>query len=377
MTTKSFEQLIDDIYEAPLAADTWMSVAPALQEHLGAPVALFLADVGGVKLLGDAGPVSGAEMKDYAEHLWREDRAMAALRAAPPGEIIVDSHLISDRERRGSKFYNDLLGCNGLERGLYASVAHGKDGLMFIAAQRSARVGDYDLAEIGAMKRVVPHLGRSYRTWLRMREAGLQRQAALDAMEHMTLGIALVDETGKLHFANRVAEEEMSDGALTVLNGRVTCRSGKAAQHLRRAIRGAGRQKHPIAERVILDGVGGPSSSLLVAPVRDEAMAGLHRGNLAMLLLSRGEPKPVEEAALGRLYSLTAAEARLLAALVEGERLPAYARRQGIAVTTVKTHLKSLFDKVGERRQADLIRRAVSDPFLRVASSQNAPTALD
>ncbi len=370
MSRQSFEQLIDSIYEVPLSADGWMSLAPALQEHLGAPVALFLAGPADVRLLGDAGPVSGPEMHDYADHLWREDRAMAALQSAPPGQVIADSQLVSDRERRTSRFYNDLLGANGLERGLYASVARGKDGLMFIAAQRSAFAGDYDLAEVGAIRRIVPHLRRSYRTWLRIREAELQRGTALDAMEHVTLGIALVDEAGKLHFANRVAEHEMSKGALTVAHGRVTCRSSHAAHALRAAVRAAARQKRAIAQRVIVgDGEGPSPLSVLVAPVRDQATAGLHPSNLAMLLIGRRELNAVEEVALGTAYGLTPAEARLLAALVDGERLPTYARRHGIAVTTAKTHLKALFDKVGERRQADLIRRAVSDPFLRSGST--------
>lgn len=62
-------------------------------------------------------------------------------------------------------------------------------------------------------------------------------------------------------------------------------------------------------------------------------------------------------------FNLTPAEARLLSALVEGERLTDYAGRIGIKTTTAKTHLRGLFAKTGETRQADLIRRAISDPF--------------
>jgi DNA-binding CsgD family transcriptional regulator len=261
-----------------------------------------------------------------------------------------------------------------LDRGLYASIGRGSDGLMFMAAQRSARAGDYDLAEIGALRKVVPHLRRSYRTWLRIRKAELQRQTALEAMEHVTLGIALVDDLGKLYFANRAAEAEISYGALTVTNGRLTCRSPQSAKALQEAVRAAARQKRPVAERVMLQGYEQDSSmsSVLVTPVRDEALMHWHRGNLAMLLISGPSPKATEETSLRDTYRLTSAEARLLAALVDGERLPAYAQRHGIAITTAKTHLKALFDKVGERRQADLIRRAVGDPFLQAKSRSSA-----
>lgn len=369
MTNQAFERLIDAIYEAPLRTDGWSSLAPALQEHLGAPVALFLAHAEAVNLLGEAGPVSGADMYDYADHLWREDRAMSVLRSAPPGEIISDTQLISDRERLGSRFYNDLLGSNGLERGLYASIAGGADGLMFIAAQRSARAGDYDLAEIGAMREIVPHLRRSYRTWLRLRQVEVERQAACKVMEHMSLGFVLVDGDGKLRSASRIAEEEMRHGALLVSDGRVTCRSPQARKGFQGAVQAAARQRRAVAEQITLERADGSLSSILVAPVRDEAMAAAHTGGLAMISIRGRECKELDAAALGRSFDLTPAEARLLAALASGERLPAYARRQGIAVTTAKTHLKALFEKVGERRQADLIRRAVSDPFLRAAEA--------
>jgi DNA-binding CsgD family transcriptional regulator len=84
-----------------------------------------------------------------------------------------------------------------------------------------------------------------------------------------------------------------------------------------------------------------------------------------MIVIGGEGAAAVQKAAVRQAYGLTPAEARLLAALVEGERLNGYARRTGISITTAKSHLNSLFDKVGERRQADLIRRAASDGWLR------------
>jgi DNA-binding CsgD family transcriptional regulator len=85
-----------------------------------------------------------------------------------------------------------------------------------------------------------------------------------------------------------------------------------------------------------------------------------------MLVFGVGGPARVEASRLGRAYDLTPSEAKLLSALVSGERLGTYAARQGISVTTAKSHLSSLFDKTGERRQADLIRRALADPILSI-----------
>jgi DNA-binding CsgD family transcriptional regulator len=53
--------------------------------------------------------------------------------------------------------------------------------------------------------------------------------------------------------------------------------------------------------------------------------------------------------------------------VVEIGGVPAMADSLGISETTVKTHLTSLFDKTGVRRQADLVRlvAAHASPFAR------------
>jgi DNA-binding CsgD family transcriptional regulator len=72
--------------------------------------------------------------------------------------------------------------------------------------------------------------------------------------------------------------------------------------------------------------------------------------------------------ALIQLYGLTAAEARLTAALVNGERLEDYAVRQRISINTVRTQSKQIFAKTGLSRQADLIREVLANPALKAAN---------
>src|SRR5690606_40036000 len=59
---------------------------------------------------------------------------------------------------------------------------------------------------------------------------------------------------------------------------------------------------------------------------------------------------------LFRSYKLTPAELRVLLAVVEIGGAPEVAEALGIAETTVKFHLKRLFEKTGTRRQADLVK---------------------
>jgi DNA-binding CsgD family transcriptional regulator len=54
-------------------------------------------------------------------------------------------------------------------------------------------------------------------------------------------------------------------------------------------------------------------------------------------------------------FGLTPAEARVALGIARGETLASVAEAHGIAVTTAKTHLQSIFIKTGTHRQAELV----------------------
>jgi DNA-binding CsgD family transcriptional regulator len=55
-------------------------------------------------------------------------------------------------------------------------------------------------------------------------------------------------------------------------------------------------------------------------------------------------------------FGLTAQETRVLQTVVEVGGVPAAAEILGISPATARTHVTSIFDKSGVRRQADLVR---------------------
>jgi DNA-binding CsgD family transcriptional regulator len=65
-------------------------------------------------------------------------------------------------------------------------------------------------------------------------------------------------------------------------------------------------------------------------------------------------PSPPE--VIAKTYALTASELRVLLAIVNVGGVPATAEALGIAETTVKFHLRRLFEKTGAKRQADLVK---------------------
>lgn len=69
--------------------------------------------------------------------------------------------------------------------------------------------------------------------------------------------------------------------------------------------------------------------------------------------------KRAPELAVARLrdtYALTAAEAKLVASMLDGDALPQVAIRLAIGHSTARTHLKHIFAKTKTRRQSELLQ---------------------
>jgi DNA-binding CsgD family transcriptional regulator len=189
-------------------------------------------------------------------------------------------------------------------------------------------------------------------------------RAAVQALERTGVGLIVTDGSAGIRFVNGVAQPQLNGPLLLAAKGRLQAALPGSTARLHQAIRDvtatATARDHILT---LVAGAGGPTRHVLVAPL---PLRPDHSGEqvLAMVIL----PAPGGQFTQPRcpdLLELTGAEARLLQAIVKGQRIGSYAAQAGIALSTAKTHLRSLFDKTGERRQADLIRRVLSDPRLR------------
>jgi len=81
---------------------------------------------------------------------------------------------------------------------------------------------------------------------------------------------------------------------------------------------------------------------------------------IVRLKLERGSASLPDPSLLCAAFGLTGAEARVLAALLEGQTPAAHARAQGVTINTVRRQIAVLMQKTGCNRQADLIRLGLS-----------------
>ncbi len=186
--------------------------------------------------------------------------------------------------------------------------------------------------------------------------------AALDGLDRTGTATLAVDRDGRILFQDRRAEALLRDGdGVRTLRGRLVSADTSAAADLARLIRTAADTAADgsggggaVGGGVTLDrGDGNSPLSILVAPFRPEPGAAPQAAALVFIR----DPDSVNPAPqlLQDLFGLTPMEATIGAKLAEGAALERIAASMGISLSTVRTHLKSLFAKTGTARQAELV----------------------
>jgi len=110
---------------------------------------------------------------------------------------------------------------------------------------------------------------------------------------------------------------------------------------------------------------GGRGYAITVTPL-PRHLRTLEKGSapLALLLIVDLDREPVPlEGHLSAMFGLTRAEARLVAALAQGQTRAEFAHAAGISINTVKTQLAQVFAKLDVSRESDLMRLVLSLPL--------------
>lgn len=183
-------------------------------------------------------------------------------------------------------------------------------------------------------------------------------QLALRYFECLPKPTLLLRPDGAIERANAAARAMLLERhCLRIAYGRVVGFSGRASERFEdtwaRALEGR-------VSRVVVTllAAGAQMWQVEVAPMKIDSV----RDAEDLLLMVTLHP-PVRPdrgiVALARIFGLTCAEARVLAHLAEDRTPNEIGTALGVSVTTVRTHLQSLFQKTGARRQPELIRLAL------------------
>jgi DNA-binding CsgD family transcriptional regulator len=191
--------------------------------------------------------------------------------------------------------------------------------------------------------------------------------ALLAALAGRTDAVMLIRPDRQLVWTNspmqRLIEQRLvrvTDGRLTGLHGRV---SHALSALLSRAAGGGAAvalvAPPPAAGQAVARGLGPMLWRCQVERADDRLGNALAEGpSLLQLTLAQPRLDPARLAPLAELFGLTESEARVLQRLAEGQRPAQIAAELGVALSTVRTHLQSIYGKSAVRSQTQLVRLA-------------------
>jgi DNA-binding CsgD family transcriptional regulator/PAS domain-containing protein len=321
---------------------------------------------GRIDIVGELGAAEYARISaDYSarwigNNLWVE-RSPAVLLAK--GWASGDD-LVGERELRQSEYYQHFLRPVDVRHGLGISVhSQGAGYFAIVSFNRSAIAGDFDEGERTLVDALRPHLVNAYTISRRLRLAREDAATLRASFDQLPLGMLVLEADGRVATCNAEATRLLGEargiqlgacGRLVLAGAATRARLQAALAHL------ADPGQPPMPEVILVSAAGVATEDALVLHLCAlPATAGLAvRGRILAFLspVSRPLQARIASRILQLAFDLTPAEATVTLALREHHDPLHVALELGLAISTVRSHLKHVFAKTGTGSQRALLR---------------------
>lgn len=304
-------------------------------------------------IVGDQVGLPHELQQDYAAHYSTLDPAQEFVDRVGVGGWYLDERELGSARMQGSAFYQDFLRPYELDSTMTAPFLRGDNGLdCFLSL--SGRPGQRDLAKVaGTLSKFLPHLQQAAR--LRVKLLALTQQLELSSLvlDRFHFPLLAVTSTRKVMLANRLGEQWLS------APGNPLSAGSSYARQVTSLLQGACGSGGPgRASGIRIKKPNGAMYYLTAVPLPvQSSITWQNPAPMALLLVNDPEQgRPPAGELLKQMFRLTPAEIRLIGPLLQGSTLQETVAQLNISIDTGRTHLKSIFAKLGIRRQTDLHR---------------------
>lgn len=279
---------------------------------------------------------------------------------------------LSDAELHASEVYKQVLRPGGVEYSLGVNLVEEARSLSYFLALRGPTERRFDSADCARLDQLMPHLNRALRLQRDFGAIDFERNIAVDSLDSMAVGIVIVDLQGHIKFSNVTAQEVLAEqDGLWISHGQVRAAHGDQAglmASLRRTLFQARTGHEAPGELVMVPrALGRPSLPVMISPIWGKHLqSGWHtqRDPLAVLILRDPKrPRESRNEVLCRMYGLTNQQARVACSIVDGHSVREAGQEAGISEDSARKYLKIVFEKMGVRRQGELVAKVLNLPM--------------
>jgi DNA-binding CsgD family transcriptional regulator/PAS domain-containing protein len=366
----SLVEVIDRIYAAVGKPEDWPGVLQNIVGVTGARSGCILATFrpdgrGNVSSFHEIDP---DWIRQYNEQFYLYDSSPALLEDNP-GRVIVDA-ITGPRPTNltgeNRLFYNEVMRPQSFRHTLHAGLFDGGQRNLGIILQRPPHPGPFETDQIAALQKLTPHLHRALTLHARFQAIDCMASGLSALLDHVPMGVILLDAFGDIVHANSRAEQVLGHGLLLRNDARrLTTAGTRNNESLQRLIAAALNKSSLSNDMTLHLRARGPHGLYVqVTPMETKERPDplLPAGVRAAVWIGTYEPSQLSPVSLAHLYSLSPSEAELLARLVEGKNLSEIADLRQVSIYTARTQLKTIMSKLNISRQVDLVRLVMSGP---------------
>jgi DNA-binding CsgD family transcriptional regulator/PAS domain-containing protein len=357
--------LIADIYDTAFNADSW----PRVLEKICAFIPGCASNVFSQDTMCNIAQIhySWGDNADYVQLYFEKYIKMnpffPAIAFGEVGHIGLQSDIVPFEEFHETRFYREWAQPQGYVDCVFCLLDKSESGGAMITVRRDAQNGLVDDEACRRMSLIMPHVRRAVLISRALEHAQAASAELTNLLDRMSAGILLIGAGGRIAYTNQAGDFLLAQNDVLSRKGDMLIVPDPSASL---ALSGAFAAAQSGDASTDMDGVAlplqGKAGEQYLAHVLP-LTSGLRRrvgdtyAAVAAVFVRKasiGWASPAESVA--KLYKLTPSELRVLLAVVEDGGIPQVAESLGISEETAKTHLRHIFEKTGQRRQADLVK---------------------
>ena len=391
MQTSATDELISDFYAAAAGRIVWQRPLDQLVALLGLWVVQIIGvdkRTGGAIFSAESTLSSPLVVLDYLRFYQTSDPRVALTMTTTSGQWMHCHEHLPKHFVATNAFYQDFLIPHG---GRYLSstkLVDNDEAVYMVGLMRGNGAKPLSNAEAEILHLVQHHLAQAMQIFLHLRTEFTNQAMTQQLLGQFNQPMLLLDEAQRLLHCNQKADELLAKKSiLSEKNGFLVCRDRTANEALNCAVR-AVLSSRPDATQIssvahsqatntrqrravnLTDGFGKSLLAIVSAVWPSQTMKAF--GDLPRALVIFHNPalpqNRLDPLILAECYDLTPAEARVAVQIAEGATAKEIAKKNGLAVATIRTHLSRIMEKADVTRQADLIRVLFTLPLRQVVS---------
>ena len=361
MESELFGKLISSIYQASTSEIAWDNVLDELADVTGARVASIALHDFALKEAWLFGTRTDPDIMDsYAQYYWKQNILVQLTRRVAPGIVMTPKESVDATALEETEFYRDWWLPQEIGLGVMtANLVAGEDLHSMINVGRLRSDGFFGSEEKALFAEIIPHMIRGLDIYRRLQISASKPDFSSGSA--MPVGLVIVDRAGRILDAGEHTLALLkSCGLLAHRQSHTAIATGDGKlEAMIRSCESAEPGK-PCGGVVMANSADGGHVKISVSPCPDEChghpiMAGQSPSAFLLVSTRASDPSHLSDL-LQELYGLTPAEVSVALEVAKGKGRQSVAEHLGLQVGTVRTHLASVFAKIGVNRQAELAR---------------------